>query len=96
MLALCLTSPVRAHDFWVQPNAYWVQPQAVTPLTIQVGHGPARQRSPIPLRRIVRFDAIGPNGARTDLRRLTAVFTEPFTPYDALWDTVKSRNGESP
>lgn len=68
MLALCFTSLVHAHDFWIQPNAYWVQPQAVTPMTIQVGHGPARQRSPIPLRRIVRFDAVGPNGARIDLR----------------------------
>jgi uncharacterized GH25 family protein len=68
MLTLCCASPVHAHDFWVQPSAYWVKPQAVIPMTIQVGHGPARQRSPITLRRIVRFDAIGPNAVVTDLR----------------------------
>jgi uncharacterized GH25 family protein len=68
MLALCCASPAHAHDFWVQPNAYWVQPQTVIPMTIQVGHGPARQRSPITLSRIARFDVIGPTGATIDLR----------------------------
>jgi hypothetical protein len=32
-----------------------------------VGHGPFRQRSPIPARRITRFRAIAPNGAMFDL-----------------------------
>lgn len=67
-LALGCASPAAAHDFWVQPTAYWAPPRAVTPMTLQVGHGPARQRSPIPLQRITRFGAIGPNGAATDLR----------------------------
>jgi uncharacterized GH25 family protein len=67
-LALSCASSATAHDFWIQPSAYWVQPQAVTPMTLQVGHGPARQRSPIPQQRIVRFNAIGPNGAATDQR----------------------------
>jgi uncharacterized GH25 family protein len=68
LLELCCASTVHAHDFWVQPSAYWVRPASITPMTIQVGHGPARQRSPIPLRRIVRFDVIGPNGVATDQR----------------------------
>ena len=68
LLALFSTSAVHAHDFWVQPGAYWVQPKAVVPMTIQVGHGPARQRSPITLRRVLRFDVIGPDGAAEDLR----------------------------
>ena len=68
LLALCCASPAHAHDFWVQPSAYWVRPASITPMTIQVGHGPSRQRSPIPLRRIIRFDVIGPNGATTDQR----------------------------
>jgi uncharacterized GH25 family protein len=38
------------------------------PLTLQVGHGPFRQRSPIPLNRITRFEAIAPNGTVIDLR----------------------------
>jgi uncharacterized GH25 family protein len=61
-------SPAMAHDFWLQLSAYWVQPGGVTPLTLQVGHGPSRQRSPIPLQRITRFQAIGLNGVSADLR----------------------------
>ena len=60
--------PARSHDFWVQPASYWVRPGADTPLTLQVGHGPFRQRSRIPLGRILRFEAIGPGGTRSDLR----------------------------
>jgi uncharacterized GH25 family protein len=60
--------PVAAHDFWVQPSAYWLQPGTLTAMTLQVGHGPARQRSPIPLQRIIRFQAIGPTGQSVDLR----------------------------
>jgi hypothetical protein len=37
-------------------------------MTLQVGHGPFRQRSPIPLSRITRFEAIGPDGLAIDLR----------------------------
>jgi uncharacterized GH25 family protein len=68
LLGLCDASSVAAHDFWVQPNEFWPRPQAVTPITLQVGHGPFRQRSPIPLRRITRFEAIAPNGTTIDLR----------------------------
>jgi uncharacterized GH25 family protein len=67
-LGLCCASSVAAHDFWVQPGAYWVRTQSVTPMTLQVGHGPFRLRSPIPLRRILRFETIGPSGAATDQR----------------------------
>lgn len=37
-------------------------------MTLQVGHGPFRQRSPIPMHRIIRFTAIAPKGAMIDLR----------------------------
>jgi len=67
---LALTAaPAAAHDFWVQPNVYWVVPAATTGMTLQVGHGSSRQRSPIQLRRVVRFEAIAPDGRATDLRR---------------------------
>lgn len=59
---------VQAHDFWVQPNSYWLSPDATVPLTLQVGHGPFRQRSPIHLNRILRFTAVGPEGRPVDLR----------------------------
>jgi uncharacterized GH25 family protein len=61
-------SLVAAHDFWLQPNEYRVDPEALTPLTLQVGHGRFRQRSPIPAQRIIRFQAINPEGAVADLR----------------------------
>jgi uncharacterized GH25 family protein len=68
LTGLCSVCSAAAHDFWVQPNEYWLRPQAVTPLTLQVGHGPFRQRSPIPPSRITRFEAIAPNGTAIDLR----------------------------
>lgn len=58
-----------AHDFWLQPNDYWVDSDALTLMTLQVGHGPSRQRSPIPARRIKRFDLISPDGSRFDLQK---------------------------
>jgi uncharacterized GH25 family protein len=67
LLVCCGASQVTAHDFWLQPSEYWVAPDALTPMTLQVGHGPFRQRSPIPARRITRFQAIAPNGTAVDL-----------------------------
>ena len=57
-----------AHDFWVQPAEYWLQPGVASSVTLQVGHGPFRQRSPIPISRITRFEAIDPDGVAIDLR----------------------------
>jgi uncharacterized GH25 family protein len=57
-----------AHDFWLQPQEFWIDAPATTAFTLQVGHGPLRQRSPIPLRRIERLDAISPDGAIHDMR----------------------------
>lgn len=59
--------PAQSHDFWVQPASYWAAPGDEVPLTLQVGHGPFRQRSLIPLTRILRFEAMGPDGRRIDL-----------------------------
>jgi uncharacterized GH25 family protein len=67
LIGLCALSAA-AHDFWVQPSEYWPMPQAVTSMTLQVGHGSSRQRSPIPLHRITRFEAISPTGSVIDLR----------------------------
>jgi uncharacterized GH25 family protein len=67
LLALC-PGLAAAHDFWIQPDEFWTQPQAMTPITLQVGHGAQRQRSPIPMSRIERFEAFAPGGARLDLR----------------------------
>ncbi|CAN7252354.1 DUF4198 domain-containing protein [Duganella sp. LjRoot269] len=66
VVSLCM--PAQAHDFWLQPEHFKISPGASTPMTLQVGHGPFRQRSQIPLRRISRFSDIGIDGGVTDLR----------------------------
>lgn len=72
LVALAVTAAgmlrAQGHDFWVQPARYRVTPGAEMPLTLQVGHGPFRQRSLIPLSRILRFDAVRPDGLAVDLR----------------------------
>lgn len=67
-LLLAGTAAVQAHDFWVQPVNYQVTADAALPITLQVGHGPYRQRSPLPMRRITRFEALAPNARSVDLR----------------------------
>jgi len=81
--------PGAAHDFWVQPGEYQVMPGHATSVTLLVGHGPDRQRSAIPLRRITRFEAVGPRGFRMDFHSSlqlgglrddgTLVFRQPGT-----------------
>jgi uncharacterized GH25 family protein len=68
LLLLTAACHVQAHDFWVQPQAFQVVPSQLVPFTLQVGHGPYRQRSPIAASRIVRFQALGPSGGTIDLR----------------------------
>ena len=69
LLMMCIgVRDVQAHDFWVQPASYWVAPGMDSPFTLQVGHGPFRQRSLIPLSRILRFEALGPDESRANLR----------------------------
>jgi uncharacterized GH25 family protein len=68
-LLVCTWIPLAsAHDFWLQPSDYWIHSQALDSMTLQVGHGPFRQRSPIAARRIVRYEVITPLGAVVDLR----------------------------
>ncbi len=54
--------PLEAHDFWLQPGRFWLAPAAKTPLTLLVGHGPARQNSPMTADRVVAFQSVGPKG----------------------------------
>ena len=69
LLVCSWASFIEAHDFWLQPSEYWIEPDTLDSMTLQVGHGPFRQRSPIPLRRITRFQAIAPNGMAVDVHR---------------------------
>ena len=80
VLGACYMVPAGAHDFWIQPQQYWLQSRGTTSLTLEVGHGPYRQHSPIAPRRIERFEAIAPSGTRQDLRaRPEPEFKEPGT-----------------
>jgi len=69
LLVCSRASFIEAHDFWLQPSEYWIDPDVLDSMTLQVGHGPFRQRSPIPLRRITRFQAIAPSGIAVDLHQ---------------------------
>ena len=71
LAALCCGSPVLAHDFWVQPRAFEVPVRALTTMTVQVGHGSARETWSLDPARILLYRSIGPTGAvdrRVDLR----------------------------
>lgn len=68
MFGVLCALPAVAHDFWVQPEQYWSQPDASIPITLQVGHGPERQRSPIRQSRIERFSNVLPDGGTLDER----------------------------
>src|SRR5262249_22577786 len=50
-----------------QPAAFQSAPGEATPFTLQVGHGPYRQRSPIAANRILRFQLVGAS-TQTDQR----------------------------
>ena len=66
LLILLAALPASAHDFWLQPAEFW--PRTETRLTFLVGHGPDRQRSPIPASRIIRLEAPGAEVALDALR----------------------------
>ena len=68
-----------AHDFWLQPRDFAVGVGAPVALTIEVGHGPARQRWSAALDRVATFTAIGPGGTK-DIR---PALTPPGGPADA-------------
>jgi hypothetical protein len=67
IVALLFSTPVCAHDFWIQPTRYKIAPGAADNLTIEVGHAQFRSRWSGDLERVVRFEDIG-HGGRLDLR----------------------------
>jgi uncharacterized GH25 family protein len=67
-LLACTAQLAPAHDFWLQPQDFRPEAPATIPFTLQVGHGPYRQRSPIPMRRIERLDVVAPDGTTHDMR----------------------------
>ncbi len=69
-LALAIVLPIdaaTAHDFWLQPRDFAAAVDTPIPVTIEVGHGPARQRWSAGIDRIATFAAVGSRGTK-DLR----------------------------
>jgi uncharacterized GH25 family protein len=56
-----------AHDFWLQPSSFRVSPGQSVSISMQVGHGQARQRWAVSNDRVLMLRRTGPDGA-TDLK----------------------------
>lgn len=68
LVLACGPQVAAAHEFWIQPERFWLPVDATTPMTLQVGTGTERQRSQLPSRRVLRFDATASGGEAFDLR----------------------------
>ncbi len=68
-----------AHDFWVQPRDFAADVNVPIPMTIEVGHGPFRQRWSAAIDRIGTFEAVGSAGTK-DIR---GALVPPGGPADA-------------
>lgn len=82
LIGLGIARAGNAHEFWVQPSEFQIAPGTVLSLALQVGDGPVRQRSPIPLHRITRFDAIGPLDDPLDVRASLAATAKRDVVFD--------------
>jgi uncharacterized GH25 family protein len=83
LIGLGIACDGHAHEFWIQPGEFQISPGGVLSLVLQVGDGPMRQPSPIPLHRITRFDAIGPSGDPLDVLASLAATTKRDVVLDA-------------
>jgi uncharacterized GH25 family protein len=83
LIGLGIARAGHAHEFWVQPSKFQTAPGAPLSVALQVGDGSMRQRSPIPLHRITRFDSIGPSGELIDVRTSLAATAKHDVTFDA-------------
>lgn len=58
-----LAAPAWAHDLWAQPQRFWVAPGEAAAVSVQIGHGAARETWSVPPERILLFRSVGPSGA---------------------------------
>jgi uncharacterized GH25 family protein len=61
-ISLSLPASVSAHDFWVQPQTFTLPKPGTTTMSLQVGHGIARQKSLMTADRVTRFDSFSHAG----------------------------------
>ena len=66
-ISLCWARPTLAHDFWLQPDNFSLPPHASVGMSIQVGHGVARQGWKLDTSRVLLFRSTGPQGVQ-DIR----------------------------
>jgi Domain of unknown function (DUF4198) len=59
---LLATTPVFAHDFWLQPERFIMPAPGAMPMFVYVGHGAARERWGVGIDRVVQFKSSGPDG----------------------------------
>jgi uncharacterized GH25 family protein len=59
---LLASTPVFAHDFWLQPMRFIMAAPGAVPMLIYVGHGAARERWGVGIDRVVQFKSSGPDG----------------------------------
>lgn len=62
LAVFCLTEPVEAHDFWLQPARFWIGSSAAVPIAILVGHGVNRAPWDVASGRVLLLRDIGPAG----------------------------------
>ncbi len=64
LVAVASANAAAAHDFWLQPRDFATAVDTPDPVTIEVGHGPARQRWSAALDRVATFVAVGSAGTK--------------------------------
>lgn len=65
LLVLGVPGAVRAHDFWIEPDAFVLAGGARVSLRLRVGHGDDVKDVPRKPDRILRFEAVSPSGQPT-------------------------------
>lgn len=62
LVVAAAVTPVRAHDFWLQPVRFQLPAPSVLPLSIYVGHGDDRERWGTDPGRVLLLKSLGPDG----------------------------------
>lgn len=61
---IAVSTPLPAHDFWLQTKGFQFPAPAVAPFVVLVGHGPARERWAGDPARLLFLHSVGPDGLR--------------------------------
>ena len=64
-VALGLTAPLFAHDFWIEPSTFRPDVGATVGLALRVGQGYRGDPVPLQPEKVVKFVAVSPSGAET-------------------------------